>query len=66
MTKHLDIDELVALLGQSTQTINKKLRSVPHQPPPKMHIPGSKMLRWRTHEVENWRIETGRSKVTAK
>lgn len=66
MTKYLDIDDLAVLLGQSTQTIKKKLRNVPHQLPPKMHIPGSKMLRWRTHEVQNWLIETGRSKVMAK
>jgi predicted DNA-binding transcriptional regulator AlpA len=63
MTKYLDIDELATFLGQSTQTIKKKLRSVPAQLPPKMHIPGSKMLRWRMHEVENWLTDTGRSKV---
>lgn len=66
MTNYLDIDELSPLLGQSTQCIKKKLRTAPHQLPPKMHIPGSKMLRWRMHEVENWLTETGQSKVKAK
>lgn len=66
MTIYLDIEELAPLLGQSTRSIKRKLRTVPHQLPPKMYIPGSKMLRWRMHDVENWLVETGRSKVMAK
>jgi predicted DNA-binding transcriptional regulator AlpA len=54
MTKYLDIDELAEILGKRTETIRKKLRVAPHALPRKMHIPGSKMLRWRKHEVESW------------
>lgn len=60
MTKYLDIDELAALLGQRADTIRKRLRVAPYALPPKMHIAGSKMLRWRAHEVENWLKERQR------
>ena len=59
MTKYLDIDELAALLGQRADTIRKKLRVSPYALPPKMHIPGSRMLRWRAHEVKIWLQEHG-------
>lgn len=61
MTKYLDIDELAELLGQRAETIRKKLRVAPYALPPKMHIPGSKMLRWRAHEVERWLQERQQS-----
>lgn len=54
MTKYLDIEELSNLLGLAAKTIRKKLRETPYLIPPKMHIPNSKMLRWRAHEVEIW------------
>lgn len=54
MTKYLDIDELAKLLGKSHATIRRNLRESPRRVPPKMHIPGTKMLRWRLVEVEIW------------
>lgn len=60
MTTYLDIDELALLLGESARTIRRNLARRPSAVPPKMHIPGTAMLRWRLHEVENWMAETGR------
>lgn len=54
MTNYLDIEDLAELLGIRADTVRKKLRVAPQALPPKMYIPGSKMLRWRTREVENW------------
>jgi len=56
--KYLDIDELAELLGQSVNTIKKKLVANPTSLPPKMHLPGASMLRWRAQEVQNWMMET--------
>jgi len=59
MSTYLDIHELAVLMGQSTRTIRRNLANCSHLVPPKMHIPGSSMLRWRRHEVEQWMYETG-------
>jgi predicted DNA-binding transcriptional regulator AlpA len=59
MSKYLDIQELAELLGQSTRTIRKTLVKSPHLVPHRLHLPGSRMLRWRVHEVESWMYETG-------
>ncbi len=61
MTAYLDIDELAELLGQSVRALRRNMRTAPHKVPPRMHIPGSKMLRWRTTEVKSWMFETGLS-----
>lgn len=60
MSTYLDIFELATLLGQSTRTIRRNLVNCPHLIPPKVYIPGSRMLRWRSHEVERWMYETVR------
>lgn len=57
---YLDMDELAKVMGLSSGTIRKKLKSAPTEIPPKMHLPGTKMLRWRHQEVESWMVETGR------
>lgn len=57
LTKHLDIYELAELLGKKPETIGKNMRSNPRRMPPRMHIPGTRMLRWRAAEVEWWRRE---------
>ncbi len=53
-TIYLDIYELGEMLGKRPETIRKSLRRNPRLVPPKMHIPGTRMLRWRMHEVERW------------
>lgn len=59
MSMYLDVHDLTTLLGQSTRSIRNNLAERPHLVPPKMHIPYSRMLRWRAHEVESWMFETG-------
>ena len=63
MKTYLDIDELAELIGKSPRTIKQKLSSDPTSVPPKMHIPGSAMLRWRKHEVDVWLAETGSERL---
>lgn len=58
MTNYLDIYELAELLEKRPETIRKNLKSRPWTVPPRMHIPGTRILRWRKHEVEAW-LEEG-------
>jgi predicted DNA-binding transcriptional regulator AlpA len=55
--KLLDLDELAALLGRSPETIKKDLRRNPLAVPPRLHIPGTRLLRWRECDVESWLAE---------
>lgn len=57
--RYLDVDKFAALLHESASNIRRKIRANSNEVPPRMHLPGSKMLRWRLHEVENWMWETG-------
>lgn len=57
--KYLDVDELAELLGESASSLKRKIKANSHKVPPRMRLPGSKMLRWRLHEVESWVWETG-------
>lgn len=57
MTQYLDIWELGELLGRAPETIRKQLRTDPQRVPPKMHIPGTRMLRWRAIDVKRWQEE---------
>ncbi len=59
MTTYLDIDELAMLLGRSVRSVKRDMVRSPTSVPPKMHIPGSALLRWRAYEVQNWIVETG-------
>lgn len=54
MTKYLDIDELAEVMAVKPETIRRYLRLHPPKVPPKMHMSGTKMLRWREHEVKSW------------
>lgn len=54
MTKLLDVQELGELLGRSTETIRKDLRRKPGAVPPRLVIPGTRLLRWRAADVEAW------------
>ncbi|MBC8748557.1 MULTISPECIES: helix-turn-helix transcriptional regulator [Paraburkholderia] len=53
----LDIRELGELLGRSPDTIKKDLRRNPLAVPPRLHIPGTRLLRWRRVDVEAWLAE---------
>jgi len=55
--KLLDLDELAALLGRSPETIKKDLRRNPAAVPPRLYIPGTRLLRWRECDVDAWLAE---------
>jgi predicted DNA-binding transcriptional regulator AlpA len=57
--RYLDVDELATLLGESTSSIRRKIKAGSSEVPPRVHMPGSRMLRWRLQEVETWMWETG-------
>jgi predicted DNA-binding transcriptional regulator AlpA len=54
MSHLLDIQELAELLGRSPETIKKDLKRNPLAVPPRLHIPGTRLLRWRLVDVEAW------------
>lgn len=53
-TKLLDLIELSVLLGRSPETIKKDLTRNRLAVPPRLHIPGTRLLRWRQCDVEVW------------
>lgn len=57
MSYLLDLHELAQLLGRSAETIKKDLRRNPRAVPPRVHIPGTRLLRWRRVDVEAWLAE---------
>lgn len=50
----LDLEELSALLGRSPETIKKDMKRNRLAVPPRLHIPGTRLLRWRPMDVEAW------------
>ena len=62
--KLLDLQELGALLGRSPETIKKDMKRNRIAVPPRLHIPGTRLLRWRAVDVNTWlashvEIQTG-------
>ena len=52
--KLLDLHELSRLLGRSQETIKKDLKRNRLAVPPRLHIPGTRLLRWRQADVDAW------------
>lgn len=52
--KLLDLQELSDLLDRSPETIKKDLKRNPLAVPPRLHIPGTRLLRWRAADVDAW------------
>ena len=52
--KLLDLQDLANLLGRSPETIKKDLKRNPLAVPPRLHIPGTRLLRWRAVDVDAW------------
>lgn len=50
----IDVNELSALLGRSPETIKKDLKRNRLAVPPRLHIPGTRFLRWRKVDVDSW------------
>lgn len=53
----LELDDLAALLGRSAKTIRKDIRRNPLAVPPRLYIPGTRLLRWRQCDVDAWLAE---------
>jgi predicted DNA-binding transcriptional regulator AlpA len=64
--KYLDIDEVAEILCLSPATIKRKINANSDAIPPRMYLPGTRMLRCREHEVRNWMEETGWTRSTNK
>ena len=64
MTHLLNINKLAEILQRSPETIKRALRTTPDSVPPRVVIPGSRLLRWRIVDVETWigALRTTRSK----
>lgn len=54
MVSLLDLNEIARLLGRSPHTIKSDLRRNPDAVPPRLQLPGTKLLRWRQEDVEAW------------
>lgn len=50
----LDLQALAQLLGRSPHTIRRDLRRNPAAVPPRLQLPGTRLLRWREAEVVAW------------
>jgi predicted DNA-binding transcriptional regulator AlpA len=59
----LELGDLATLLGRSPETIRKDLHRNPAAVPPRLVIPGTRLLRWRAVDVHAWlakRVEGAR------
>jgi predicted DNA-binding transcriptional regulator AlpA len=50
----LDLQSLARLLGRSPQTIRRDLHRNPDAVPPRLQLPGTRLLRWREADVASW------------
>ncbi|MBW4048807.1 MAG: hypothetical protein HIU89_13035 [Proteobacteria bacterium] len=50
----LDLAELAEVLGRSPETIKKDLKRNPAAVPPRLQLPGTRLLRWRARDVDAW------------
>jgi predicted DNA-binding transcriptional regulator AlpA len=50
----LDLQELADLMGRSPETIKKDIKRNHLAVPPRLHIPGTRLLRWRRVDVDAW------------
>jgi len=50
----LDLHDLAALLKRAPDTIKRDLRRNPLAVPPRLQIPGTRLLRWREQDVSKW------------
>ncbi|MBC8738984.1 hypothetical protein F6X40_19700 [Paraburkholderia sp. UCT31] len=50
----LDLNDLAALLKRAPDTIKRDLHRNPLAVPPRLHIPGTRLLRWREQDVSDW------------
>ena len=53
-TELLDLNDLASMLGRSPDTIKKDMLRNRLAVPPRLHIPGTRLLRWRRVDVAAW------------
>ena len=53
-TPLMNLQEVATFLGRSPETIKKDLRRNPAAVPPRLHLPGTRLLRWRRSDVDAW------------
>ena len=54
MSPLLDLSALSRLLGRSPETVRRDLRRNPEAVPPRVQVPGTRLLRWREADVQAW------------
>jgi len=54
MENLLTLGDLARLLGRSAETIRKDVRRKPGAVPPFVVLPGTRQMRWRPSDVQNW------------
>jgi predicted DNA-binding transcriptional regulator AlpA len=52
--KLYDLQELADLLGRAPDTIKRDIRCNPLAVPPRVEIPGTRILRWREEDIRAW------------
>ena len=50
----LELGDLAKLLGRSPETLRRDMRRNPMAVPPRLHLPGTRPLRWRSCDVRAW------------
>ncbi len=50
----LSLEELAAILGRSPETVRRDLKRNPMAVPARLHMPGTRLLRWRPSDVQAW------------
>jgi predicted DNA-binding transcriptional regulator AlpA len=50
----LTIDDIAHMLGRSPSTIRKDIVRRPGAVPPRVRLPGTRQLRWRSVDVQDW------------
>ena len=52
--KLLVLNDVARCLGRSAETLKKDMRRNPGAVPPRVVVPGVRLLRWRASDVEAW------------
>ena len=50
----LTLNELADVLSRSPETSRKDIRRNPDAVPPRLKLPGTRLLRWRASDVDVW------------
>ena len=50
----LDLEEVAAILGRNPETVRHDLKRNPMAVPPRLDVPGTRLLRWRPCDFLAW------------